>query len=93
MLRHALTKIRRAPNSTLVAAIASLSTSGAPLSPINFGSNQDIPGFVTGVVGAPAVIVIQEWWGVTDQIKRTAAKLALEGEYRVLVPDIYKGAV
>ena len=29
--------------------------------PITFGSG--LPGYVTGPAGAPAVIVIQEWWG------------------------------
>lgn len=41
-------------------------------------------------MGAPAVIVIQEWWGVTDTVKAHASKIADEG-YRVLIPDIYKG--
>ena len=50
-----------------------------------------IPVLTAGPVGAPAVIVIQEWWGVTDTIKEHAAKIAEEGGYRVLIPDIYKG--
>lgn len=41
--------------------------------------------------GAPAVIVIQEWWGVTEQIKKHASRIAEEGKFRVLIPDIYKG--
>ena len=39
---------------------------------------------------APAIVVIQEWWGVNDQIKEVAHRLANEG-YQVLVPDLYKG--
>eukprot|EP00967_Tisochrysis_lutea_P091200 scaffold130818_cov32-Tisochrysis_lutea.AAC.2 len=50
------------------------------------------PAFVTGEKGKPAVIVIQEWWGITDQIKQQAAKIASQG-YRVLLPDLYKGKV
>jgi carboxymethylenebutenolidase len=38
----------------------------------------------------PGVVVIQEWWGLTDQIKRVADKLAGAG-YRALVPDLYRG--
>lgn len=41
---------------------------------------------------APGVVVIQEWWGLNDQIKGVANRLCGEG-YRVLVPDLYKGKV
>jgi carboxymethylenebutenolidase len=41
---------------------------------------------------APAVVVIQEWWGLNDQIKGVAQKIAAEG-YRALVPDLYRGKV
>jgi carboxymethylenebutenolidase len=41
---------------------------------------------------APGVVVIQEWWGLNDQIKGVADKLATLG-YRALVPDLYKGKV
>ena len=40
--------------------------------------------------GAPAVVVIQEWWGLNDQIRGVAERLALAG-YRALVPDLYRG--
>jgi len=41
---------------------------------------------------APAMVVIQEWWGLQDQIKGVADKLAKQG-YRALVPDLYRGKV
>lgn len=41
---------------------------------------------------APGVVVIQEWWGLNDQIKGVADRLAGLG-YRALVPDLYKGKV
>jgi Dienelactone hydrolase and related enzymes len=41
---------------------------------------------------APGMVVIQEWWGLTDQIKGVADKLAKAG-YRALVPDLYRGKV
>jgi len=40
--------------------------------------------------GAAAVVVIQEWWGVNDQIRGVADRLAGAG-YIVLVPDLYRG--
>ena len=42
--------------------------------------------------GAPGMVVIQEWWGLNDQIKGVAEKLAAAG-YRALVPDLYRGTV
>jgi carboxymethylenebutenolidase len=41
---------------------------------------------------APGVVVIQEWWGLNDQIKRVANRLA-EAGYRAFVPDLYRGKV
>ena len=40
--------------------------------------------------GAPAVVVIQEWWGLNDQIRGVAERLASAG-YVALVPDLYRG--
>ncbi len=41
---------------------------------------------------APAVVLIQEWWGLNQQMKATADRLAQAG-YRALVPDLYRGKV
>jgi carboxymethylenebutenolidase len=40
--------------------------------------------------GAPAIVVIQEWWGLNDQIRGVADRLAAAG-YLALVPDLYRG--
>ncbi len=40
--------------------------------------------------GAPAVVVIQEWWGLNAQIRGVADRLAAAG-YQALVPDLYRG--
>lgn len=39
---------------------------------------------------APGVVVIQEWWGLDDEVKAVADRLAQAG-YRALVPDLYRG--
>lgn len=39
---------------------------------------------------APGLVVIQEWWGVNDQIRGVANRMA-EAGYRALVPDLYRG--
>ena len=41
---------------------------------------------------APGVVVLQEWWGLNEQIKGVADRFAQEG-YRALVPDLYRGKV
>jgi carboxymethylenebutenolidase len=41
---------------------------------------------------APGIVVIQEWWGLHDQIKGVANRLADLG-YRAVVPDLYRGKV
>jgi len=40
--------------------------------------------------GAPAVVVIQEWWGINAQIRGVADRWASAG-YVALVPDLYRG--
>jgi carboxymethylenebutenolidase len=48
------------------------------------------------VAGAPAaklaVVVIQEWWGLNDNIKRIADRFATEG-FIAAAPDLYHGVV
>lgn len=55
----------------------------------------DTNGYLTAPAdnpNAPAVVVIQEWWGLNDQIKSVGDRFAALG-YRTLVPDLYKGKV
>jgi carboxymethylenebutenolidase len=52
-----------------------------------------VPGYFAEpahATGAPAIVVIQEWWGVNGQIRGVADRLAHAG-YRALVPDLYRG--
>lgn len=54
-----------------------------------------VPGYLaTPEAGdaTPAVVVIQEWWGMNDQIKSMADRYAAAG-FRALVPDLYRGRV
>jgi carboxymethylenebutenolidase len=41
---------------------------------------------------APGIVVIQEWWGLNEQIKKTGDRFAAAG-YRALVPDLFRGKV
>jgi len=42
--------------------------------------------------GRPGIVVIQEWWGLNDQICGVADRFARAG-YNALAPDLYKGKV
>jgi carboxymethylenebutenolidase len=53
------------------------------------------PGYYAGVEGAqhaPGVVMLEEWWGITEYIRGTADRLNQRG-YRVLVPDLFRGRV
>ena len=41
---------------------------------------------------APGVVVIQEWWGLQDQIKGLCDRFAVAG-FDALAPDLYNGVV
>ena len=41
---------------------------------------------------APGVVVIQEWWGLSEQIKGLCDRFAVAG-FDALAPDLYKGKV
>jgi carboxymethylenebutenolidase len=61
----------------------------------NRPDGQSVAGYLAEpehAAGAPGMVVIQEWWGLNDQIKGVADKLAAAG-YRSLVPDLYRGKV
>ncbi len=40
--------------------------------------------------GGPGIVVIQEWWGVVDQIRHTCDRFAEIG-FTALAPDLYHG--
>lgn len=57
---------------------------------------QDVHGFLVRpaepVAGNPAILVIHEWWGLNDNVRNMARKLADEG-YVALAVDLYRGQV
>ena len=63
---------------------------------VEFRSNgSTTPGFLARPQGDgpfPGVIVIQEWWGLNDNIKDIAQRFANEG-FAAFAPDLYHGRV
>lgn len=42
---------------------------------------------------APAIIVLQEWWGINNQIKLHAQNFANDIGAEAIIPDLYKGKI
>ena len=62
---------------------------------VKFGKSDEASGFLVVPEGKgpfPAVLVIQEWWGVNDWVKDQARKLGKDG-YVALAVDLYRGKV
>jgi carboxymethylenebutenolidase len=55
---------------------------------------KDVAGYLANAArgDAPGVVVIQEWWGLQDQIKGMCDRFALAG-FDALAPDLYGGVV
>jgi carboxymethylenebutenolidase len=51
-----------------------------------------LPVYVSDLTKNVGIIVIQEWWGVNEQIKNIALKW-FGSDYVTLVPDLYRGRV
>jgi carboxymethylenebutenolidase len=62
---------------------------------VSFKGNGDASGYLAKPSAAgtyPAVVVIQEWWGVDDHIKNVTERFAKIG-YVAIAPDLYRGKV
>jgi carboxymethylenebutenolidase len=54
-----------------------------------------VPGALAAPAGddrVPGLVVIQEWWGLNEQIQRTCERFAAEG-FLAVAPDLYRGKV
>eukprot|EP00798_Chlamydomonas_sp_ICE-L_P014343 gene14343-20336_t len=58
---------------------------------ITYGPDS-LPGWEAGHKDSPAVLMLQEWWGINEAIKQQAEHVAQQG-FRVLIPDLYRGKV
>lgn len=63
------------------------------LTNISRPDGKDCPAYIAKPEGTPkaGLVVIQEWWGLNDQIKKTADRIAKEQGYIAIVPDLYRG--
>lgn len=64
------------------------SSSSSSMEKVEFGSG--VPAYICGDKSSPGVLMLQEWWGITEEIKDQANFLASNG-FRVMIPDLYKG--
>lgn len=56
--------------------------------------SEKIDAYLAEPAGEPTgnLVVVHEWWGLNDWVKRTADRFAAQG-FRVLAPDLYRGKV
>jgi carboxymethylenebutenolidase len=77
-------------------AVASAAEAAPPGKMMTYTSGSEtVSAYVALPEGAgrkPAIIVIQEWWGLNDFVKRKADELAKKG-YVAFAPDLYRGKV
>jgi carboxymethylenebutenolidase len=80
----------------LVAGVTATASAGVKTMDITIPSgDEEVKGFLAEPDGKgpfPAVVVIQEWWGLNDWIKENAKRFAEQG-YVALAPDLYRGKV
>lgn len=96
-----------APQSAAVPTTAAADTGATTSAPTAAGSEAVAPGgqivdyegpgegylaLPSGEGPFPAVVVIQEWWGLDDHIKSVADRFASEG-FVAIAPDLYHGRV
>lgn len=55
----------------------------------------DCPGSLNGGMRDPTkcLVVVQEWWGMNEQIKQQALDIGTQGKFVTMVPDLYRGQV
>jgi carboxymethylenebutenolidase len=98
MLRASASSVSRVCRATRYSASLRVSAafSSVPGRKMSSGERttfgEGVPAYVWGTPGQPGVVLLQEWWGVNEQVKRHAVKVASAG-FRVLVPDLYKGVI
>src|SRR5438309_8862042 len=87
----------------LLAASSAIAQSAATAShmttkTVTFKSGDDMASGVLftpaakGNTKLPAIVVIQEWWGLNDWVKKQAEDLASQG-YETLAVDLYRGKI
>lgn len=91
---------RSASSTLLLLLAASLGTAGASAAPIQDGRmlaykvrDEQVQAYFVRPQKAgtfPGVVIIHEWWGLNDQIKHVADRIAEEG-YVAIAPDLYRG--
>ena len=96
-----MSAVARRAIAILVIALGFATPSHANSTPVYAGKMIEIPSgdekiaaYLVEPLGEPKgnLVVVQEWWGLNDWVKRTADRFAAQG-FRVIAPDLYRGKV
>jgi carboxymethylenebutenolidase len=87
--------------ATLVLAAAPVAADKKPAAPdtafVQIGAGDATTGafvaYPPGGATGPGIVISHEWWGLNSQIRSLARRLAHDGGYVVIVPDLYHGKV
>ncbi|XP_052764844.1 protein usf-like isoform X2 [Mya arenaria] len=84
--------------SIAILEISSRSLKTANMSKVEFDSANSkgpCPGVLQGegLDTTKGLIVLQEWWGMNDQIVAEAKMIGENGKFKTIVPDLYRGKV
>jgi carboxymethylenebutenolidase len=91
------TTVRALSVCALIAGLAVAGVAHAAGSMVSFPSGPDTVQAYLALPQAPAkagpaVVIIHEWWGLTDWVKGVADRYAAQG-YVAIAPDLYRGQV
>eukprot|EP00050_Salpingoeca_kvevrii_P006044 m.287115 g.287115 ORF g.287115 m.287115 type:complete len:258 (+) comp11714_c0_seq1:66-839(+) len=89
MLRVAARILVRSSSSSIRMASSSSVAGGEPIE-WKRATGESVPGRQFGDASQPGVIVLQEWWGIDEEIIRKAEIVAGKN-FHVVVPDLYRG--
>jgi carboxymethylenebutenolidase len=95
-MRHVFRTVMAIAVLGLLTAILAVRADGPKTETVQFPNGTETAGGFLAVPDKPgrypALVVIHEWWGLTDWVKEQTEKLA-QGGYVALAPDLYRGQV
>jgi len=80
--------------STSTETVSPLHINAPPNVKIAISSTDELPGYLSPNCkdSTSGVVVVQEWWGMNESIRKTVDYVASQG-FKAMIPDLYRGKV